>query len=224
MPPLVRMAVGAVAGMVAYKAMGSKHSWFDPPLSGIEAGHDHGFQGHSEPRLDLVARTMQEGLPVDRNGRIDPEVLDASALPRRRSRDIEPGNRPCHPEACLGNNPIKIDLIFQSGDTRTRSCRTSMAIRFMEPRGPTTGLSASMPQSCTPKPVRSRRPGCMGQGARADSRCTKIRVEVVSNQPAEHCRLPVYIYAKDADGKEYCLNKRLLEEAWLASRTSSPIT
>src|ERR1039457_4119471 len=61
-------------------------------------------------RLDLVARTMQEGLPVDRNGRIDPEVLDA--LWHYPAGDHEISSREIDPailRRAWENNPIKID-------------------------------------------------------------------------------------------------------------------
>lgn len=39
-----------------------------------------------------------------------------------------------------------------------------------------------------------------------------VRVEVASNQPALYGRLPCYLYAKNEQGDEVCINKLLIEE------------
>jgi hypothetical protein len=86
------MAVGAVAGMVAYKAMGFKGIVGLILLYlALKRVMTMGSKVIQNQRLDLVARTMQDGLPVDRNGRIDPEVLDALWLPRAKPNGYKPG-------------------------------------------------------------------------------------------------------------------------------------
>ena len=213
--PLVRMAVGAVAGMVAYKAMGFKGIVGLILLYlALKRVMTMGSKVIQNQRLDLVARTMQEGLPVDRNGRIDPEVLDA--LWHYPAGDHEISSREIDPailRRAWENNPIKIDpdipirgytdTVMQDVDGDTLYGTSGAHYRLV-------GIDAPELHSKT-----GAQPGAQGAWDRVRELIpdgTKIRVEVVSNQPAEHCRLPVYIYAKDANGKEYCLNKRLLEE------------
>ena len=213
--PAVRMAVGAVAGVIAYKAMGFKGIVGLVLLYlALKRVMTMGSKVIQNQRLDLVARTMQDGIPVDRNGRIDPEVLDAlwhypAGDHEISSREIDPAimNR------VWEHNPIKIDpdipireytdTVMQDVDGDTLYGTSGSHYRLV-------GIDAPELHSKT-----GPQPGAQGAWDRVRELIpdgTKIRVEVVSNQPAEHCRLPVYIYAKDADGKEYCLNKRLIEE------------
>jgi endonuclease YncB( thermonuclease family) len=213
--PATRIAVGMLIGVVAYKSMGLKGLVGLVLLAmALKRVMTMGSKVMENHRLDLVTRTMQEGLPVNQNGKIDPEVLDA--LRNYPAGDHEIASREIDPAIMRRRwerNPIHIDpdipirehedTVQQVVDGDTFYGTSGAHYRLVGIDTPELHLDSGT------------QPGAQRAWDRVRELIpdgTKVRVEVVGNQPAEHGRLPVYVYAKDAEGKEHCLNKLLLAE------------
>jgi endonuclease YncB( thermonuclease family) len=215
--PVTLAALGAMAGMVAYKSMGLKG--VIGLLLAVAALKRYLMRGHRiilDRRLDLVARGLQEGIPVDKEGVIDPDFLEA--LRRYPAGDHKVTLRQIEPAVAARqweNHRIKVDpashvlesltetiLQVVDGDTIVGSKGRYRLIGIDTPELNHDGSS-------------ERQPGAQQAWERLRQLVPpggQVRLEIAKNQPALYGRLPCYLYAKDERGEEICMNRVLLEE------------
>ena len=213
--PILRFGVGAIAGVVAYKAMGLKGVVGLVLLTmALKRVMTMGSKVIQNQRLDLVARTVQDGIPVNKEGTIDPEVLEA--LLKYPARDHEISKRNIDPAIMLkqwDTNPIHIDANIPVREYTDNVRQVVDGDTFYGESGAHYRLAG------IDTPELHLETGAQAGAQRAWDRVrelipdgSKVRIEVIGNQPAAHGRLPVYVYATDNAGKEFCLNQKLLEE------------
>ena len=76
--PVTWVAIGMVLGIAAYKSMGVKGLIALVLLAmALKKVMNMGSKVIENHRLDLVARGLQDGIPVNEGGKIDTEFLDA---------------------------------------------------------------------------------------------------------------------------------------------------
>ncbi|MCI0744366.1 MAG: thermonuclease family protein [Verrucomicrobia subdivision 3 bacterium] len=215
--PVTLVVLGGLAGMVAYKSMGLK-GVVGLVLATL-ALKRYLKMGHKvvlDQRLDLVARGIQDGIPVNKNGVIDPEFLDAlrhfpAGDNRIAARQINAAVRARQWE----NNPIKIDpgsyklqsfeeTVSQVMDGDTL-CGSRGRYRLIGVDTPDVDHNNSSHSHARAQKAWARLQKLIPPGS-------QVRVEVASNQPALYGRLPCYVYTKHEQGQEVCVNKLLIEE------------
>lgn len=206
--------LGALAGMLAYKSMGIKGViGLLLAVAALKRYINMGSRIVMDERLDLVARGIQEGIPVTKDGKIDPEFLDAlRQFPpgdhRLASRQISAAVQARaweHHALRMEPEPFQLDSFSETvsqvmdGDT------------FSGDRGRYRLIGVDTPELAHGG---SAQPGARAAWEHLRSLIppgSKVRVEVARNQPALYGRTPCYLYTRDpASGKEICVNEMLL--------------
>lgn len=214
--PATLAALGALAGMLAYKSMGLKGVvGLLLAVAALKRYIRMGSRIIMDQRLDLVARGIQDGIPVNKDGQVDAEFLEAlrhfpvgdhNVAFRRITPTVKA--RPWE------HHPIKVDpsayglesyneTVNQvvDGDTFVGQRGRYRLIGIDAPELDHHGQSQAGAQSAWESLRQIIPPGSL------------VRVEVAKNQPALYGRMPCYLYAKDpASGTEICVNKLLVEE------------
>ena len=214
--PVTRVALGMVLGVAAYKSMGVKGLIALVLLAmALKKVMNMGSKVIENCRLDLVARSLQDGIPVNGNGKIDTEFLDA--LRNYPAGDHEAASRTLDPSVLKRQWPR--NRIFIQPDIQVREHEdTVQQVVDGDTLYGTSGAHYRLAGIDTPELLMDSgaQPGAQQAWDRVRELIpngSKVRIEVVGNQPTDrYGRLPVYVYAKDAEGQEYCLNKRLLDE------------
>ena len=216
--PATLALLGALAGVLAYKSMGLKG--VVGLLLAIAALKRYIKMGNRiilDQRLDLAARGIQEGIPVNKDGQIDPEFLEAlrhfpvgdnNVAFRRVSAAVKARE--------WGHHPIKIDPsayeLESSAETVTQVVDGDT---FVGQRGRYRLIGIDTPEVDHQSPNKSQ-PGAQKAWEIVRQLIppgSQVRVEVAKNQPALYGRQPCYLYARDpASGKEVCVNKLLVEQ------------
>lgn len=214
--PATLAALGALAGMLAYKSMGLKGVvGLLLAVAALKRYIRMGSRIIMDQRLDLVARGIQDGVPINKDGQVDAEFLEA--LRHFPVGDHNVAFRRITPTVKArpwGHHPIKVDpsayalesyveTVSQivDGDTFVGQRGRYRLIGIDAPELDHHGQSQAGAQSAWETLRRIIPPG------------SQVRVEVAKNQPALYGRMPCYLYAKDpASGTEICVNKLLVEE------------
>jgi endonuclease YncB( thermonuclease family) len=216
--PATLALLGALAGMLAYKSMGLKG--VVGLLLAIAALKRYIKMGNRiilDQRLDLAARGIQEGIPVNKDGQIDREFLEA--LRHFPVGDNNVAFRRVSPAVKArewGHHPIKIDPsayeLESSAETVTQVVDGDT---FVGQRGRYRLIGIDTPEVDHQSPNKSQ-PGAQKAWEIVRQLIppgSQVRVEVAKNQPALYGRQPCYLYARDpASGKEVCVNKLLVEQ------------
>ena len=216
--PATLAVLGALAGVLAYKSMGLKG--VVGLLLAIAALKRYIKMGNRiilDQRLDLAARGIQEGIPVNKHGQIDPEFLEA--LRHFPVGDNNVAFRRVSPAVKArewGRNPIKIDPSAYDLESSTETVTQVVdGDTFVGQRGRYRLIGIDTPEVDHQSPNKSQ-PGAQKAWEivrQLISPGAKVRVEVAKNQPALYGRQPCYLYARDpASGKEICVNKLLVEQ------------
>jgi len=215
--PATLAVLGALAGMLAYKSMGLKGVvGLLLAIAALKRYIRMGSRIILDQRLDLVARGVQEGIPVNKNGQIDPEFLDALRyFPVGDNKVALRRVSPAVKAREWGRNPIRID---PAAYTLESSAETVAQVvdgdTFVGQHGRYRLIGIDTPE------VDHQHPNKSQPGARKAWEVLRqlvppgsnVRVEVAKNQPALYGRLPCYLYAQDpTSGKEVCVNKLLVE-------------
>jgi endonuclease YncB( thermonuclease family) len=225
--PALMASIGAVAGVVAYKAMGIKGIVGLILLyMALKRVMTMGSKVIQNQRLDLVARGMQEGVPVGKDGRIDPEFLQALRL--YPAGDHEMASRELGVDVMRRSwehNPIAIapDIEIKSYKDETRQIVDGDT--FYGTSGCHYRLVGVDTPEMQPKDGGPPQAGAQSAWDRVRELIPEgapLRVEVVGNQTDKFGRIMVYAYANDAAGNEYCLNQKLLEEGLARVTTFEP--
>jgi len=214
--PATLAALGALAGMLAYKSMGLKGVvGLLLAVAALKRYLRMGSRIIMDQRLDLVARGIQDGIPVTKDGQIDAEFLEAlrhfpvgdhNVAFRRVSPAIKA--RPWEP------HPINIDASAYGLESYAETVNQVVdGDTFVGQRGRYRLVGIDTPEL---DHHNQSQPGAQSaweilrQLIPAGS---QVRVEVARNQPALYGRMPCYLYAEDpASGKEICVNQLLVEE------------
>lgn len=223
---LVRFGIGAVGGMLAYRAMGIKGIVGMVLLAMmLKRVLTMGAKVMETKRVDLVTRALRDGIPVDKDGRVNKEVLDA--MLRFPCGDHELETReiadPTVNQMSWDKRPIKIDpdIVVRSSDDNLAQATDGDTLTG------TSGIRYRLAGVDTPE---LHYQGVHEPGAqRARERVlelipagTKVRIETISNQPVTDERVPAYVYFKDPEGNEQCLNRILLQEGLARPTTFHP--
>lgn len=213
--PATLAVLGGFAGMVAYKSMGLKGVvGLVLALLALKRYLKMGHKIILDQRLDLVARGIQKGIPVNKDGVIDPEFLDAlrhfpagdnRITIRRISSAIQARQ--------WETNPIKFDPdSYQLQSFEETVSQPMEGDTLHGSRGRYRLIGVDTPDNHNPSHLH---PGAQKAWARLQKLIppgSRVRVEVASSQPAIYSRLPCYLYAKNEQGEEACINKLLIEE------------
>lgn len=214
--PATLAALGALAGMLAYKSMGLKGVvGLLLAVAALKRYIKMGSRIIMDQRLDLVARGIQDGIPVSKDGQVDAEFLEAlrhfpvgdhNVVFRRVSPSIKARSWERH--------PIKVDASVHGLESYTETVSQIVdGDTFVGHRGRYRLIGIDAPEL-----------DHHGQGQAGAQNAwetirqiippgSQVRVEVAKNQPALYGRMPCYLYARDpASGNEVCVNKLLVEE------------
>jgi len=213
--PATLAVLGALAGMLAYKSMGLKGVvGLLLAVAALKRYIKMGSRIIMDQRLDLVARGIQDGIPVNKDGHVDAEFLEALRhFPvgdhNVAFRRVSPAVRARPWE----RHPIKVDpstfglesyteTVSQvvDGDTFVGQRGRYRLIGIDAPELDHHGQSQTGAQNAWEVLRQLIPPG------------SQVRVEVARNQPALYGRVPCYLYATEpGSGKEICVNKLLVE-------------
>lgn len=214
--PATLAVLGALAGMLAYKSMGLKGVvGLLLAVAALKRYIKMGSRIIMDQRLDLVARGIQDGIPVNKDGQVDVEFLEAlrhfpvgdhNVALRRVNPSVKARQWERHPikvepsayglESCVETVSQVVD-----GDTFVGERGRYRLIGIDTPELDHQGQSQPGALSAWQIVRQLIPPG------------TQVHVEVAKKQPALYGRMPCYLYAKDlASGKEICVNKLLVEE------------
>lgn len=212
------LLLGGVLGIAAHKSMGFKGVIaLTMAALALQRYLKMGSQIIHNQKLDLVARAIQEGIPVNASGQIDAELMEAlrrfpAGDHNLRFRRLSPAIRAR--EWNTGN-------VVQNDPGSFRMVETSETIQqfmdwdtFVGEKGQYRLIGIDTPGVTQIDPGKSQ----AGAGKSGDrlrkliAPGTKVRVEVATSQPALYGRMPCYLYAQDEQGREFCVNQRLLEE------------
>ncbi len=216
--PATLAVLGALAGMLAYKSMGLKG--VVGLLLAIAALKRYIKMGNRiilDQRLDLAARGIQEGIPVNKDGQIDQEFLEA--LRHFPVGDNNVALRRVSPAVKArewGHHPIKIDpAAYELESSAETVAQVVDGDTFVGQRGRYRLIGIDTPEVDHQSPNKSQ-PGAQQAWEVVRQLIppgSKVRVEVAKNQPALYGRQPCYLYARDpASGTEVCINKLLVEQ------------
>ena len=216
--PATLALLGALAGVLAYKSMGLKG--VVGLLLAIAALKRYIKMGNRiilDQRLDLAARGIQEGIPVNKDGQIDPEFLEA--LRHFPVGDNNVALRRVSPAVKArewGHHPIKIDpAAYELESSAETVTQVVDGDTFVGQRGRYRLIGIDTPEVDHQSPNKSQ-PGAQKAWEivrQVIPPGSQVRVEVAKNQPALYGRQPCYLYARDpASGKEVCVNKLLVEQ------------
>lgn len=214
--PATLAVLGALAGMLAYKSMGLKGVvGLLLAVAALKRYIKMGSRIIMDQRLDLVARGIQDGIPVNEHGQVDAEFLEALRhfpvgdhnLAFRRVSPAVKGRE-------WGNHPIKVEPSEYALESYTEMVSQVVdGDTFIGQRGRYRLIGIDTPELAhqnKSEPGAQRAWDLLRQLIPPES---QVRVEVARNQPALYGRMPCYLYAKDpASGKEICVNKLLVEE------------
>jgi endonuclease YncB( thermonuclease family) len=214
--PATLAALGALAGMLAYKSMGLKGVvGLLLAVAALKRYLKMGSRIIMDQRLDLIARGIQDGIPVNKDGQVDAEFLEAlrqfpvgdhNVAFRRASPAVKA--RPWE------HHPVRIDASAYGLDSYAETVsQVADGDTFVGQRGRYRLIGIDTPEldhHGQSQPGAQRAWETLRQLIPTGS---QVRVEVARNQPALYGRTPCYLYAKDpASGKEICVNKLLVEE------------
>jgi endonuclease YncB( thermonuclease family) len=216
--PATLAVLGALAGVLAYKSMGLKG--VVGLLLAIAALKRYIKMGNRiilDQRLDLAARGIQEGVPVNKDGQIDPEFLEA--LRHFPVGDNNVALRRVSPTVKArewGRHPIRIDPADYALESRAETVTQVVdGDTFVGQGGRYRLIGIDTPEVDHQSPNRSQ-PGAQKAWEIVRQLIppgSQVRVEVAKNQPALYGRQPCYLYARDpASGQELCVNKFLVEQ------------
>jgi endonuclease YncB( thermonuclease family) len=216
--PTTLAVLGALAGVLAYKSMGLKG--VVGLLLAIAALKRYIRMGNRiilDQRLDLAARGIQEGIPVNKDGQIDPEFLEA--LRHFPVGDNNVAFRRVSPAVKArewGHHPIRIDPSAYALESRAETVTQVVdGDTFVGQCGRYRLIGIDTPEVGHQSPNPSQ-PGAQKAWEIVRQLIppgSKVRVEVAKNQPALYGRQPCYLYARDpASGQELCVNKLLVEQ------------
>ena len=216
--PATLALLGALAGVLAYKSMGLKG--VVGLLLAIAALKRYIKMGNRiilDQRLDLAARGIQEGVPVNKDGQIDPEFLEA--LRHFPVGDNNVALRRVSPAVKArewGRHPIRIDPAAYALESRAETVTQVVdGDTFVGQGGRYRLIGIDTPEVDHQSPNRSQ-PGAQKAWEIVRQLIppgSQVRVEVAKNQPALYGRQPCYLYARDpASGQELCVNKFLVEQ------------
>lgn len=214
--PATLAALGALAGMLAYKSMGLKGVvGLLLAVAALKRYLRMGSRIIMDQRLDFVSRGIQDGIPVNKDGQVDAEFLDAlrhfpvgdhNVAFRRVSPAVKARAWEHHPITvdssayALESHHETVSQVVD-GDTFVGERGRYRLIGIDAPELDHHGQSQAGAQRAWERLRALIPPG------------TQVRVEVAKNQPALYGRAPCYLYANDpASGKEICVNKLLVEE------------
>jgi endonuclease YncB( thermonuclease family) len=214
--PATLAVLGALAGMLAYKSMGLKGVvGLLLAVAALKRYIRMGSRIIMDQRLDLVARGIQDGIPVNKDGQVDAEFLEA--LRHFPVGDHNLAFRRVSPAVKArewGHHSIRVDPSDFALESFTESVAQVVdGDTFVGQRGRYRLIGIDAPELDHHD---KSQPGA--QSAWESLRQlippgSQVRVEAARNQPALYGRMPCYLYAKDpVSGNEVCVNKRLVEE------------
>jgi endonuclease YncB( thermonuclease family) len=213
--PATLAVLGGFAGMVAYKSMGLKGVvGLVLALLALKRYLKMGHKIILDQRLDLVARGIRDGIPVNKDGVIDPEFLDAlrhfpEGDNRITTRQISPAIQARQWET----NPIKFDPDSYKLQSFAETVSEHMdRDTLFGSRGRYRLIGVDTPDANNPSHSHAGAQKAWARLQKLIPPGSKVRVEVASNQPALYGRLPCYLYAKNEQDDEVCINKLLIEE------------
>lgn len=214
--PATLAALGALAGMLAYKSMGLKGVvGLLLAVAALKRYIRMGSRIIMDERLDLVARGIQDGIPVGRDGQVDAAFLDA--LRHFPAGDHNVAFRRVNPSVKARQwecNPIKIDPSAYDLDSRIETVSQVVdGDTFVGKGGRYRLIGIDAPELDHHGHAEPGAQSAWDMLRQIIPPGTQVSVEVAKNQPALYGRMPCYLYAKDpASGKEFCVNKLLVQE------------
>lgn len=212
--PATLAVLGALAGMVAYKSMGLKGAvGLLLAVAALKRYLKMGSRIIMDQRLDLVARGIQAGIPVNPDGQVDGEFLDALRhLPagdhNLAFRQISPTIRGRPWE----RHPIKVEADKYALESYSETVAQVVdGDTFVGQRGRYRLIGIDAPEL---DHQGQSQPGAAKAWETLREMIppgAQVRVEVARNQPALYGRMPCYLYTKDpVSGQEQCVNQLLV--------------
>jgi endonuclease YncB( thermonuclease family) len=214
--PATLAALGALAGMLAYKSMGLKGVvGLLLAVAALKRYLKMGSRIIMDQRLDLVARGIQDGIPVNKDGQVDAEFLEA--LRHFPVGDHNVAFRRLSPAVRARgweHHPIKVDPSAYGLESHTETVSQVVdGDTFVGQRGRYRLIGIDTPELDHHGQSQAGAQSAWETLRRVIPPGSQVRVEVARNQPALYGRMPCYLYAKDpTSGKEICVNKLLVEE------------
>ncbi len=214
--PATLAVLGALAGMLAYKSMGLKGVvGLLLAVAALKRYIKMGSRIIMDQRLDLVARGIQEGIPVTKDGQVDAEFLEA--LRQFPVGDHNVAFRRVSPEVKARpweHHAIEFDSSAYGLESYTETAsQVADGDTFVGQRGRYRLIGIDAPEL---DHHGQSRPGAQSAWELLRELIppgSQVRVEIARNQPALYGRMPCYLFAKDsASGNEVCVNKLLVEE------------
>jgi endonuclease YncB( thermonuclease family) len=214
--PATLAVLGAMAGMLAYKSMGLKGVvGLLLAVAALKRYIRMGSRIIMDERLDLVARGIQDGIPVSKDGQVDAEFLEA--LRHFPVGDHNVAFRRVNPSVKARQwerNPIKVDPSAYALDSCIETVKQVVdGDTFIGERGRYRLIGIDTPELDHHGQSQPGAQSAWDMLRQIIPPGTRMRVEVAKNQPALYGRMPCYLYAKDTtSGKDVCVNKLLVQE------------
>ncbi|ODU24621.1 MAG: hypothetical protein ABS95_01670 [Verrucomicrobia bacterium SCN 57-15] len=214
--PATLAVLGALAGMFAYKSMGLKGVvGLLLAIAALKRYIRMGSRIIMDDRLDLVARGIQDGIPVGKDGQVDAEFLES--LRHFPVGDHNVAFRRVNPSVKARqweHNPIKIDPSAYDLDSGLETVNQVVdGDTLVGERGRYRLIGVDAPELDHHGHAQPGAQSAWDMLRQIIPPGTQVRVEVARNQPALYGRMPCYLYAKDpASSKEICVNQLLVQE------------
>ena len=213
--PATLAVLGSLAGLVAYKSMGLKGvAGLILAMLALKRFLRMGDKAIADQRLDLIARGIRDGIPVNKDGKINADFLDA--LRHSPAGDNKMATRRIDPAIqtlAWGNHVVKTDsFALESFDETV--CQVMDGDAFVGSRGHYRLIGIDVPDTIAQgsSHLQSGAQKAWTHLRELIPPGAPVRVEVASNQPPLYGRIPCYLYAKNGRGVEVCVNKLLVEE------------
>lgn len=214
MHPSLRMMSGMAVGMLLYRSMGLRGlALLYYLVLVMQRVLNQGRLAVTDQRLDLVARAMRHGVPVNKDGLIDPDLLQALRT---------------FPNACidLENHQISPDVLQRPWNTGNNVILDSQpAIRhqvtvaqildgdtFSDTHGNRYRLAGIDTPELNYQGI--EQPGAVDAMKRLEQLIppgSQVILEELPGQPMRFNRKPVYAYVNH-DDKMICVNEQLLKD------------